>query len=438
MLTQQILAANPLYKGKIGPIKVEVNATSASSGNATVDLAPGPQGLRVSAVVPNLRIQCRVRVKIGFLPSVNLTTVVTASRAVLTATAVVDVSGGGGLSTALQNVSVRLEGFYVNVRNLNRVFEQPIQSSVRRLVEKSVTGMVQTEVPRTINTALSGGFVTQQQLLGRQTTIQFLASRVEFDGEGVTLTARGAASVRRLSGTPPLPPGGVDLGSLKAPARGTPTLTRAKDVQASLNVDLLNRMGYAAWKGGLFDMELDQQAIQSLGLTPGLQLDGLMLASMFPQLEGMVRPNDPVVLVVSAGAPAVFTTRPAPDLLELALGDLTLSVFMAPAGQPRELVLRVGFQVRADVALRVDRNLLVPQISRLPDLKIDVFEAPLAPVSPIGMETFGQFIVPVLIQHQRQLMPGIPIPVVPGLAPRNVVVERDQAAPTFLNASGDL
>jgi hypothetical protein len=48
----------------------------------------------------------------------------------------------------------------------------------------------------------------------------------------------------------------------------------------------------------------------------------------------------PIEIDVSSGTPALFRTLPPPGLVEAQLGDLTISVYVAPAGRPRELVLR--------------------------------------------------------------------------------------------------
>lgn len=437
-LATMIMAQNPLYSSSNFLGSLEVRATSASFGTPTLDLDPQAGGLGVRVELPAIDVRTRADVRVfGFIPiGTNLT--VTADRAIVTARAVVTVAPGGVVTTTLQNVVVDLQNFRFDVSLIPGTgLENLARSAVRGLIERQIVNQVQTIVPREINKAIAGanGPITQV-VLGRTVTLHLLPKAVTFDPAGCSVLCDGDMRMAPVAGLPTTP------GSLFT-AGAAPVHATTPAFHLSLNDDLLNRVGHAAWRGGLMNLRIDQAAAQTLGLPAWLPMDAFMLQVFFPQLIGRVNPQDPLELEVSSATPAMFKTLPVGQgLLEAGIGDLTVSIYVAPAGRPRELVLRVGTQVRVGIqptltsaagatTLRVD-------VAGRPTIRTDVFETPLVAIDEVSVENFVDFILPPVIQLLPRAFSGFPLPMYPGLTPANVQAVQDGPMGDFVTVKGDL
>jgi hypothetical protein len=164
-----------------------------------------------------------------------------------------------------------------------------------------------------------------------------------------------------------------------------------------------------------------------------------MLQLFFPQLIGRVNPTDPLEFDISTGTPALFRTLPAPGLVETGIGDVTISVYVAPAGRPRTLILRAGTQVKVGVTPSLGAgNTLQMAVAGRPSIVTDVFETPLVALPESSIETFVDFVMPPVIQLLPRAWSGFPLPMYPGLTPRNVQFERSGPANDFVTVKSDL
>ncbi len=432
-LAQMIMAQNPLFSGSYLVANIDVNATSASFGTPVLDLDPQQGGLAVRVELPSIDVRVRATGQgLGFIP-INVPLTVTADRATLSATAVVNVAPGGVVTTTLQNTQVSLQNFRFDIGGIPTFLEDLARDAVRGLIERQVRAQVERIVPTEVNKAIAGanGPITQT-VLGKQVTMHFIPKAVVFDANGCSVLCDGDMRMAAVGGLPTTP------GSLTTPG-AAPAHATTPAIHLSVNDDLLNRMGHAAWRGGLMNLLIDQAQAQQLGLPAWLPMDAFMLQVFFPQLIGRVNPLDPLELEVSSATPALFTTLPAAQgLLEAGVGDLTVSIYVAPPGRPRELVLRVGTQVKVGVQPSMQGNTLKVDVVGQPTIKTDVFETPLVALNELAVENFVDFVLPPVIQLLPRAFSGFPLPVYPGLNPTNVQAVPDGPAGDFVTIRGDL
>jgi hypothetical protein len=381
--------------------------------------------------IPNVDVTVNASGRVIGIPY-SLTTQVTSSNAVVETTAVVTIVAGV-VTTDLQNTVVDLQGFNFDIHGVPGFLEALARSAVRGLLEREVTKMVEDTIPDEINQAIAGanGPITQT-VMGQTVTIHLIPTAVIFDADGATIRTDGDMTMTPVPGMPTTP------GSFFTPG-AAPTHGLTNAIYLSANDDLLNRIGHAAWRGGLMNMNLDAAAIAQLGLPSYIQLDGFMLQMFFPSLIGQINPSDPVEIEISAQTPPIFQTRPAPGVLEAGIGDLTVSIYVAPPGQPRRLVMTVGTQIEMEVGVSLNaQNTIEIAVVGRPMINTDVFATPIAPLDETAVETLIDFVLPPVIQILASSWSGFPLPTTPGIAPTNVVVEQDGPALDFVTLRGDL
>jgi hypothetical protein len=425
-----IMAQNPLYDGGNFLANVQVNATGASIGAPDLELEPRAGALGVRAVIPNVEVRTRATGRLSGIPY-GLTINVTATRATLTADAAVAVGANGAVTTTLTNVVVTLDGFRFDIRGIPTFLENLARNAVRTRVERMIRTQVERAVPGEVNKLIAGanGPITRT-ILGKPVTMRLTPTAVAFDVDGCSVRCDGDVSIPAVAGLPTTPGSLLTPGA--PPAQGT-----TPALHLSLNDDLLNRVAFAAWRGGLMNVSINQASASSLGLPAALPLDAFTLVAFFPQLAAFARPGDPLEIEVSAGAPAILKPLAGGQAgtLEAGLGDVTISIYIAPAGQPRSLVLKAGTQVRLGVQPSVTNNRVQFAVVGQPTLLTDVFETPLVPLDQLAVETFMDTVLPPVVQLLPRLWSGFPLPVHPGLTPTNL-----QILPQgdFVTVRGDL
>lgn len=430
-----IMAQNPLYTGSAGLASVTVEATAASFGTPQLDLDPQVGGLLVKAEISNIDVTVRAFgnvLGIGY----SLTTQVTADKARLEALGVVNVQAGQ-VTTTLQNVTVNLDNFRFDISGVPGFLENLARNAVRGLIERQVRQQVETIVPQEINKAIAGANgPINQTVLGRATQLHMIPVAVVFDDQGATVVADGDLTMA--------PPPGVILnlpttpGSL-ATAGAAPVFGTQKAFYAALNDDFLNRIGHAAWRGGLMKLTIDDAFLRAQPSMPSwLSLDAYMLQIFFPSLRGQLNPLDPIEIEIGSLTPPVFKTQPAPGLLAVGLGELTFSVYVAPIGGVRQLVLEASVQMEANLAPELNQGKVRLRVAGQPLVRTDVSQMPLARFDPLGVENFVDFIMPPVLQLFAAIWSGYPLPTHPALNLRGVDFKRVGPALDFVSVEGDL
>lgn len=430
-LANQILAMNPLYSGSAGVANVTVDATAASFGVPRLDLDPQAGGLYVKAELPQIDVTVNASGRVIGIPY-SLTTNVTADLATVEALAVVNVSAGA-VTTTLTQVNVSLDNFRFDINNVPGFLENLARNAVRGLIEDQVRKQVETVIPQEVNKAIAGanGPVTQQ-VLGKTVTLNVIPTQVSFDAEGATVSADADMTMPPATGVV-LP---TSPGSLKTPG-ALPTYGTQRAIYLSANDDFLNRIGHAAWRGGLLGLKIDQAYLQRTASFPSwLGFDAYLLQIFFPQLASL-NPSDPLELELGSLTPPIFVTKPAPGLVEAAIGDLQLSLYVAPPGQQRVLVLQTSLQVAMDVVPALNGGKLQITLNGNPTIKTDVNQT-MIPLNQVAIENLIDFLVPPVLQLLVGSWSGFPLPTHPAFNPSNVDFLRDGAGQDFLTIRGDL
>lgn len=433
-LSALIMAQNPLYtSGSGGVASATVEATAASFGTPSLDLTPQAGGLDVKAEIQSLDLTVRVFGSV-FGIGYSLTTNVTADVARLEGTAVVNVANGQ-VTTDLQNVNVTLDNFRFDISGVPGFLESLARNAVRGLIERQVEQQVRTILPVEINKAIAGanGPITQN-VLGKPVTLHMIPVAVTFDVDGATVVADGDMTMP--------PPPGVILpttpGSLSTPG-AAPTHGTTKAFYASINDDFLNRIGHAAWRGGLMNLKIDDAFLRAQPSMPSwLSLDAYMLQIFFPSLAGQVNPLDPIEIEIGTLTPPVFQAKPAPGLLDAGLGELTFSVYVAPVGGVRQLVLQTSIQIQVDVAPVLNAGKIQLRIAGQPLIRTDVTQMPMSRFDPLGVENFVDFIIPPVLQIFARVWSGYALPTHPALNLTGVDFLQDGPGLDFLTVQGDL
>ncbi len=293
-LANQILAMNPLYSGSAGVANVVVDATAASFGTPRLDLDPQAGGLYVKAELPLIDVTVNASGRVIGIPY-SLTTDVTSDLATVEALAVVNVNAGV-VTTTLTQVNVTLDNFRFDISGVPGFLENLARNAVRGLIEDQVQKQVETVIPQEVNKAIAGanGPVTQQ-VMGKTVTLNVIPTQVTFDADGATVSADADMTMPAATGVvlPTTP------GSLKTPG-ALPTYGTQRALYLSANDDFLNRIGHAAWRGGLLGLKIDQAFLQRTARFPSwLGFDAYLLQIFFPQLSSL-NPTDPLELEIGS------------------------------------------------------------------------------------------------------------------------------------------
>ncbi|MCA8920249.1 MAG: hypothetical protein KDD82_00490 [Planctomycetes bacterium] len=427
-----VRAQNPLYEDTSGLTQVTVTAEAASFGTPRLSLDPQAGGLAVRVEVPAVDMTVRLRGRLGFV-SFNRTVRTTATLATITGRASLVGQPGGGLRSQMTNTQVALDGFRFDISGFPGFLESLIRGVVRRVLVDQIKKQIETTIPAQVDQALTVfNQPVTKTVLGRPVTLRLVPNQVVVDPDGAFFRADADVAIPAL-------PGHAGPGSLATPG-AAPLLGPTRAFALSLDDDLLNRVGYAAWQGGLMDFSLDRAAATQLGLPAWLPLEAFWLQAFLPSLIGHVDPRDPLEFELESRLPPVFSARPGAEPLQVSVGEFVVSIYAAPAGRARQLVLEVTTQVEFAVGVTVDaQNTLRLSVAGRPTVRTEVTASPLAQVNATGVATFVDFLIPPVIQLLPRAWSGFPLPVVPGgVQPRGLELRADGPAGDHLTLRGDL
>jgi hypothetical protein len=431
-LAQLVLARSPLATFTVAGSTVTLVATSASFGNPTITLTPQQGYLDVQIDVPQVALGINETSSGGLVPSSTANP--TCSDVSIDAQVVLTVSGGV-LTTTVQSCTVTLTNFQLNASGGLATIAALLGSSVQTTVQTQLQSVIQQQLPAQINPLIASALSAPitQTILGTTATFQLVPSSIAIDPQGLSATVGANCLIAALaSATPFNAPGSiVTLGSV--PAHGGPT----PDFFASINQDLINRVGYAAWQSGIMQMTIDGSAASPIQLPASIQLDMAFLQTFLPELNGTAAGTDAIALQIAPQLPPVFSPMPAPSNLQVAIGELQLQVVDTTTNQ---LVLTFVVQATVDANATINaQNTFDVTIGQQPVVVVSVASSPLVPtLDPTGVANLVGFVLPPIIQGLGSVWQGFPLPVYPGLNLNSVSIFQDGAAGDFLTVSGDV
>jgi hypothetical protein len=287
------LAMNPVYDSS-GCNSARIDIEQLTVGTIGVAIVPrdGALGLEVSIA----DVYVRMHVDFEALCIDGSTTVeVRSSKARITGDLAI-AANAGRLEATLPASAVALENFALNIGGVPGAIEDLIEGEAREAAEDALVDVVRDEVPPAANDAL-GGLLAEPlatDILERPTTFTMVPAAVVIDAGG--LLASVDTKVLVTGGE-----GGVYAASPQPLESG---VFQGSDLGIAVADDTLNQLLSGLWASG--------------ALTPALPLDGDG-AILAPLLDDDARS-------ISLDMMLPPTVRAAGGVLELAIGDLILSV----------------------------------------------------------------------------------------------------------------
>lgn len=281
-VNEALSGVNPVYEDSYGvwgwdAVTISANVDSISFDTPAFDFNPRDGALELTATLPNLYVDIYAWGEaVGF--DFDSDVALGATSAVLTASLSVDAKNGR-LDVELSDPVLTLNGFWYNTDLLpSAVTDYLLVDTIRTTIEEMLVEQIEAMVSPLLDETLSGldpSFSTE--LMGLAVDIGFEFANADIDNDGIALTLAMDVAV------PPTgkksAPGflGADL--------GTPEVDTHADVAGAISDDLINRVLYEAWAGGLLDLSLstDDGTLDPLMLLPlKAQTGSIKVESLLP------------------------------------------------------------------------------------------------------------------------------------------------------------
>lgn len=299
-INDAITAINPVYSDSYAwdYVIVAADVESVSYDTPELEFTPRDGALGLEVTLPNLYVDIYAYGEaFGF--DFDSDVAMWASAAVLNADLYIS-ARNGRIDVEIGEVTVELKDFGYDTSLLPGDVESYILvETIRDTITEMLVEQVNEMVPPLLDETLSGldpSFSTE--LMGLKVDLAFEFARVDIDDDGVVLNLDMDVVIPATGDH--AGPGylGADL--------GTPDLDTHADVSGAVSDNLLNRMLYEAWAGGLLDIRLS---------TDDGSLTALMLAPL-KATEGTI--------TVSAALPPVIVEREGE--LQAQMGELIVNI----------------------------------------------------------------------------------------------------------------
>ncbi len=340
---------------------------------------------------------------------------IAADAATLKITLLLGLQPDGRVTAAIASSDVEFDNFRTTFSPSSLM--TIIMPLIRSWVEKEVEDLLADELlalGADLNLSIDDVFspTVPADLMGTPFLHEIRGSSVTHDTNGLGLSLSFNASTPVLTAR-----GAAAPGSFSTPALGTPTLGTQKSMSLSIDDDLINRALHVAWAGGA--LELDQAALAAAtapttppppGTPPSVPMTAIDLAGFLPEVLLAVDPSAVLTLGLEAGLPPVFEVRGAPDLAQLSLSELYLSVY-ADEGSGPQLVTTLALSLKVGVSFDWTANGLVVNSAQFAEISVDVIDEPMV---KIGVEklriALGLLVPPLVPKALNQMGVVMPVP----------------------------
>lgn len=352
-INDSLAAMNPVYSDSYAwdTVTIAADVQGVSFDAADFDFTPRDGALGLEVEIPNLYVDIYAYGSaLGF--DFDSDVAMWASSAVLTA----DVYASayeGQLYVDIGEVAVELRDFGYDTSLLpGSVEDYLLVDTIRSTIEEMLVEKIQQMVPPLLDETLAGldpSYSTE--LMGLSVDMAFLFAEVDVDDDGIVLALDLEVDVPE-DGKHSAP------GYLTADL-GTPDVDTHADLAGAVSDNLLNRMLYEAWAGGLLDMRLstddgslDPLMLVALKVTEGtitlkaplppvvVERDGQLeaqLAELLVELEVPGSPlGDRLLASVNAFVPLEVTADEGELTLDLGKPEVVLMVRESSAGATDE------------------------------------------------------------------------------------------------------
>lgn len=372
-----LLSANPVYEYYSWAVDLIIDVVSVSFDDPQIEVEPRNGYLELTVVVPNLDVvlSAFVDTAIDFTAGAGGG----ADQAVLVAKAVLGTDGNGALTVEITEVEVSFVGFYYNISFItDYITDVLFVDTIQGFLEDTLTTAILDQVPPLIEETLAGLDLSfQTELLGKELTVAADFSDAGVDGDGAWVDVDIDVNV---------PQGSTVLyqGVLDAPDVA-PEPDRSADLSAALSDDLMNRILFEVWRGGILELTL---STEDGSLEP-------FLLSQFQAEEGSIATFahlPPVVveekgeLIAQIGEMEVVIETPGGGLGERLVLSITGSIPLEAGVTNGELTLELGSPALAMSVRETDWNASHETITHLLEENL--------PIDTLLM-LFGEFSFPL-------------------------------------------
>ncbi|MBM4393109.1 MAG: hypothetical protein FJ090_18450 [Deltaproteobacteria bacterium] len=267
LVNDSLAGMNPVYSDSYGvwgwdAVTIAANVDGVYFDTPSFEFEPRDGVLELTATLPNLYVDIYAWGEaIGF--DFESDVALWASSAVLTADVEID-TRGGKLDVNISNTAVTLNDFGYDTSLLpGDVESYLLVETIRDTITETLVEQIDAMVPALLDDTLAGldpSYTTD--LMGLDVQIEFAFAKAEIDRDGLQLALDLDVAV---------PPTGTKSGpGFLGADMGTPDVDTEADVAGAISDDLLNRVLYEAWAGGLLDMTLSTAdgSLEPLVLVP--------------------------------------------------------------------------------------------------------------------------------------------------------------------------
>lgn len=357
-LNASLAAVNPVYSDTYFWDTVAVNADVTHVTFGTPDIAITPAGGRLTlvAALPDVWVDATAYAD-AFGYDFDSDIAVWADEAVVTGVLRVGASGGR-LAVTLEDATVELVEFGYSTDLLpSWVTDYLLVETLRDTLEEKIVEQIDTMVPPLLEDTLGGldpSYSTE--VLGATVDLAFVFADAEVDAGGIVLELGMDVAIPEILDVP-------NEGYLTA-GYGEPDVDMRSDVAAAVSDDLLNRLLFEAWAGGVLDLTLstDDGSLEpiflaalkaergTIAVTANLppvivERDEGLLAQVGELLVTVDTPGgelgEHIVVAVSGDIPLEVVVEDSELVLELGEPTLVLAVRESDWGASNETVTRL-------------------------------------------------------------------------------------------------
>jgi hypothetical protein len=255
-LREAALGANPIFSTSFAGVDIDANITDLDFGAPEITADPVSDRIALSVVIPDFSISADI-VTSFFTASLFAT----ASAVEMEGALVID-AVDGALSVELIDTDLGLTDLEVGISGWADWLNTAI-SFIVGLFEESLVGFLLEQldatIPPLLDDALAGldpSFTTE--LLGKELTLEASFADVSIDTNGIAILLDANVTVPSESGY-------TYAGYLLAEG-GAAEVSTAPDIGAALSDDLLNRLFFELWRGGMLKLAITSEEQPALAL----------------------------------------------------------------------------------------------------------------------------------------------------------------------------
>ena len=274
--------------------------------------------IELEVVLPQLQVDIFAY---GEITAIDFTQEVamTAENAVITAKLALGAEDGT-LSVELINPEVELQGFAYDTELLPDIMEEYFFiETIQETIQDTLVEQMQEMVPELLDEQLAAlDFSFDTELMGTMVSVGADFSAVDVDDDGVQIAMNVDVDVPTV--------GTQVYQGYMASGENIPSVDRGADLAMVLSDELMNRVMFEVWRGGLLNMVLSTE-------------DG----SLEPAMLSLLHAEEGTVTVTADLPPVIVESNGA---LQVQVGELNI-VLETPGGE-------LGERVELDVAAFVD------------------------------------------------------------------------------------